>query len=296
MDDLNDYLYFAQVVDHGGFAAAGRALNLPKSTLSRRISQLEERLGVRLLQRSTRHFSVTDLGREFYQHCVAMQVEAECARDVIARHQGEPQGIVRMSCPITLLHYNIAELISQFMVRHPKIVVQLEATNRRVDVLAEGLDLALRVRFPPLENSNLVMRVLCESPQRLLASPDLLTRHPPIRQPEYLQGLPSMDWGTVGEHVWCLESVNGESRLIRHQPRLVTEDMTALRIAAMHGLGVVQLPTIIARQALDAGELCEVLPDWAPRSGIVHAVFPSRRGLLPSVRLLLDYLVANIRH
>lgn len=95
---------------------------------------------------------------------------------------------------------------------------------------------------------------------------------------------------------WCLESVNGESRLIRHQPRLVTEDMTALRIAAMHGLGVVQLPTIIARQALNAGELCEVLPDWAPRSGIVHAVFPSRRGLLPGVRLLLDYLVANIRH
>lgn len=295
MDDLNDYFYFVQVVDHGGFAAAGRAMNLPKSTLSRRINRLEERLGVRLLQRSTRHFSVTELGREFYQHCVAMQVEAECARDVVARHQGEPQGIIRMSCPITLLHYTVAELVSQFMVLYPKVTVQVEATNRRVDVLGEGLDLALRVRFPPLESSDLVMRVLRDSPQRLLASPALLARFPPVQSPDDLPGLPSLDWGPPRDHAWCLESETGQEQRVRHHPRLVTDDMTALRVAALHGLGVVQLPIIILRDVMASGQLVEVLPGWAPRSGIVHAVFPSRRGLLPSVRLLLDYLAEHIR-
>src|SRR3990167_10152577 len=159
MDDLNDLYYFAQVVEYGGFAPAGRALNLPKSKLSRRVSLLEERLGVRLLQRSPRHFSVTELGQEYYRHCLAMLVEAQAAQEVIERTRSEPQGIVRLSCPTPLLHYRIADLLSGFMLENPRVQVQLEATNRRVDVIAEGLDLALRVRFPPLENSDLVMRV-----------------------------------------------------------------------------------------------------------------------------------------
>ncbi len=192
MDDLNDLYYFAQVVDHGGFAPAGRALNLPKSKLSRRISLLEERLGVRLLQRSTRHFSVTELGQDYYRHCQAMLVEAQAAQEVIERTRSEPQGMVRMSCPTTLLHYRVADLLSGFMLENPRVQVQLEATNRRVDVIAEGLDLALRVRFPPLENSDLVMRVLVESPQRLVASPDFLKQFELPLLPADLSGLPSL--------------------------------------------------------------------------------------------------------
>jgi DNA-binding transcriptional LysR family regulator len=151
MQDLNDLYYFVSVVDHGGFAAAGRALGLQKSKLSRRILQMEERLGVRLLNRSSRRFSVTDTGRRFYDRCVAMLVEAEAAEQVIAQVRAEPRGVVRMSCTIGLLNFQFGALIAKFMVANPAVEVHLESTNRPVDVIAEGFDVAIRVRFPPLE-------------------------------------------------------------------------------------------------------------------------------------------------
>lgn len=294
MEDLNDLYYFAQVVEHGGFSPAGRALNMPKSKLSRRIALLEERLGVRLLQRSTRHFSVTETGQEYYRHCVAMLVEAEAAREVIERNRSEPQGIVRMSCPTALLRYRISDLLSRFMVEYPRVQIQLEATNRRVDLISEGLDLALRVRFPPLENSDLVMRVLVESPQRLVASPDLIKNLELPLNPADLSGLPSLDWGPPRDHAWCLDGPNGASAQVTHRPRFITDDMTALRQAALRGVGVVQLPHMVVDQDLLQGHLIDILPNWVPRSGIVHAVFPSRRGLIPSVRSLIDYLAEHI--
>ncbi|MNF39889.1 HTH-type transcriptional regulator DmlR [compost metagenome] len=294
MDDLNDLYYFAQVVEHGGFAAAGRALNMPKSKLSRRIALLEERLGVRLLQRSPRHFSVTELGQEYQRHCQAMLVEAQAAREAIERTRSQPQGLVRMSCPTTLLQYRVADLLSRFMLEYPKVQVQLEATNRRVDVLGEGLDLALRVRFPPLESSDLVMRVLADSPQRLVASPEFMQSRELPLLPADLSGLPSLDWGPPREHSWCLEGPAGATAEVRHRPRLISDDMSALRRAALYGVGVVQLPCMVVERDLAAGRLLDIIPHWAPRGGMVHAVFPSRRGLLPSVRSLIDFLAEQM--
>ncbi|WP_137889092.1 LysR family transcriptional regulator [Pseudomonas sp. 2FE] len=295
MDDLNDLYFYAQVVGHGGFAPAGRALNTPKSKLSRRIALLEERLSVRLIQRSTRRFSVTEIGQEYYRHCVAMLVEADAARAVIERTRSEPQGIVRMSCPTALLNFQVGEVVSRFMVENPRVQVHLEATDRHVDVIGEGLDIALRVRFPPLENSDLVMRVLRESPQRLVASPALVHSLNVPLVPADLAGLPSLDWGPANrDHAWCLEGPNGATALVPHTPRLVTDDMATLRQAALQGVGVVQLPYMVVINDLQQGTLLNIVPDWAPRSGIVHAVFPSRRGLLPSVRSLIDYLADEL--
>jgi len=292
--DLNDLYFFVQVVDHGGFAAAGRALGQPKSKLSRRISQLEERLGVRLLQRSTRHFSVTEMGQTFYQQCVAMLVQADSAFEVVERHRSEPQGVIRLSCPNTLLNYRIGPLLSRFMVKYPRVQIHLEATNRRVDVIAEGFDIALRVRFPPLENSDLVMRVLVESPQRLVASPELLASYPGELNPAELGHLPSMSWGLANDYAWCMEGPDGAQEQVSYAPRFVTEEMTALRQAALAGVGVVQLPLMVVDQDLAEGRLVNICPNWVPRPGIVHAVFPSRRGVLPSVRTLIDFLAENI--
>jgi DNA-binding transcriptional LysR family regulator len=294
VDDLNDLYYFAQVVEHGGFAAAGRALHTPKSKLSRRIALLEERLDVRLLQRSTRHFSVTEIGQEYHRHCLAMLIEAQAAREAIERTRSEPQGIVRMSCPTTLLQYRIGDLISRFMVLNPKVQVHLDATNRHVDVLGEGLDLALRVRFPPLENSDLVMRVLADSPQRLVASPELLKGRTLPLLPADLSGLPSLDWRQPGDHLWQLEGPNGAKAEVRHQPRLISDDMTTLLQAALRGVGLVQLPCMVVEQELAQGRLLDIMPQWVPRCGVVHALFPSRRGLLPSVRGLIDFLAEQL--
>ena len=150
------------------------------------------------------------------------------------------------------------------------------------------------MRFPPLEDSDLVVRKLADSPQRLVASP-LLCRHlPRPLVPADLATLPSLAWEpTQHQHEWQLEGPNGSSASIRHKPRFVTEDMVALRLAALRGVGVCQFPTFVVQEDIKAGALLDVLPDWRPQTGIIHAVFPSRRGLLPSVRELLDHLARS---
>ena len=289
MQDLNDLQFFAAVVDHGGFAPAGRALGMQKSKLSRRILSLEERLGVRLLNRSSRRFSVTEIGREFYERCRAVLVEAEAAEQIVAEVRAEPRGVVRMSCPTALLSFQFGDLVSRFMKQHPAVEVHLESTNRRVDVIAEGFDLAIRVRFPPLEPTDLVMRRLDESSQCLVAGPSLVAGG--ISSPADLRNLPSLDLGPARrDHAWQLHHADGQVATIPHAPRLVTDDMSVLRRAAIAGVGAVQLPTIFIWEDVRAGRLVHVVPDWRPRAGIVHAVFPSRRGLLPSVRVLVDFL------
>src|SRR5688572_12568615 len=206
MRDLNDLYFFVQVVDHNGFAAAARELGMPRSRLSRRIALLEERLGVRLIQRSTRSFAVTDVGTEFHRHCVAMLIEADAAEEAIARIRAAPKGIVRVSCPSSVLYFQVAEMAVRFMAQCPDVEVHLESTNRRVDVIREGFDMAIRVRFPPLEESDLVMKVLAESPQCLVASPRLLQGRTLPLLPADLSSLPSMAWGPPRSiYDWHLE-------------------------------------------------------------------------------------------
>ncbi|MCA7984719.1 LysR family transcriptional regulator [Burkholderia vietnamiensis] len=292
--DLNDLYYFVQVVEHGGFAPAGRALNMPKSKLSRRVALLKARLGMRLIQRSTRRFTVTDVGQTYYAHCRAMLVEADAADEAIALLHEEPRGIVRVSCPVALLDSLAGAMIAAFMVACPHVEIHLEATNRRVDVVGEGIDVAIRVRPPPLEDSDLALRVLAERGQCLVASPALLREHGAPAVPADLTRMPSLDHGLPqAAHVWRLRGPDQAHAEIHHQPRLVTGGMLALRAAAVAGVGVVQLPTMMVRDELARGELVNVLPDWAPRREIVHAVFASRRGLLPGVRALLDFLAAR---
>lgn len=294
MRDLNDLYYYVQVVEHGGFAPAGRALGVPKSKLSRRIALLEERLGVRLIQRSTRRFAVTEIGQTYYQHCKAMLVEADAAEEAIALTQAEPCGTVRMACPVALLDALVGVMLSDFMALYPRVQVHLEETNRRVDVVGEGMDLAIRVRPPPIDDSDLVMRVLGERDQCLVASPRLLDKTGVPQHPADLAGLPSLGLGRPqNDHVWALHGPDGAQASIHHQPRFITQGMFALRTAAVAGVGVVQLPRMMIGSHCARGELVEVLPGWAPRREIIHAVFASRRGLLPSVRALLDFLAAQ---
>lgn len=294
VQDLNDLYLFAQVIEHGGFAAAGRAVGIPKSKLSRRVGELEARLGVRLIQRSTRRFAVTEIGQEYYRHCVAMLVEAEAAQEVIDRTRSEPQGTVRVSCPPALVCFQIGDMITRFMATNPRVTVHLESTNRRIDLIADGIDVAIRVRFPPIEETDHVMRVLGRSEQRLVASPGCLgqLKGPPV--PASLGELPSAGFGPAHrEHVWQLAGPEGATAAVPYTPRLITDDIAQLRSAALLGVGIVQLPTMVVDKDVEAGTLVDILPDWRPRAGVVHAVFPSRRGLLPAVRSLIDHLVAE---
>ena len=296
MQDLNELVYYARVVEHGGFSAAGRALGIPKSKLSRRIAALEERLGVRLIQRSTRRFTVTDSGHTYYERCKAMLVEAEAAQEAVEVVHAEPCGTVRLTCPVALLHAHVGAMLADFLARYPRVTLHLEATNRRVDPIGEGIDLALRVRPPPLEDSDLVLRVLAERHQCLVASPALLARQGQPQVPADVADWPSLALGPPQqEHRWLLFGTDGARAVVPHTPRLVTGDMMALRAAAVAGVGVVQLPQMLVRAELVRGALIRVLAEWSPRREIIHAVYPSRRGLLSSVRALIDDLAQRFQ-
>ena len=289
--DLNNLYYFAQVIEHGGFAAAGRALRIPKSKLSRRIAELEACLGVQLLQRSTRRLALTEIGRVYFGHCKAMLVEAEAANEAVALVHSEPRGVVRVTCPVALLAVRMGEMFANFLLKYPRVELHLEETNRRVDVIGEGIDLAVRVRPLPLEDSGLVLRILSDRGQCLVASPALLQRLGKPLGPSDLTRFPSMDLGQPQlEHTWRLYGPEGAEAEVRHHPRYITRAMMALRSAAVAGVGVVQLPRMMMTEQLASGELVSVLPNWEPRREVIHCVYASRRGQLPAVRALIDYL------
>ena len=297
MPDLNDLFYFAQVVENGGFAPAGRVLGLPKSKLSRRIALLEERLGVRLIHRTTRQFSVTDIGQTYYEHCKAMLVEADAAQDSVEAVRAEPRGVIRMACPITLLHVHVGRMLSNFLAEYPLVTLQLEATNRSVDLVGESMDLAIRVRPPPLPDSDLVLSVLADRGQCLVAAPALADRFGMPSSPAELNAWPSLGLGQLhNAQTWTLTGPEGARVSLTHNPRYVTSDMVALRQAAITGIGVVQLPMLMVQEQLRSGALIRVLPQWLPQREIIHAVYPHRRGLLPAVRTLLDFLGQEFRN
>ena len=238
--------------------------------------------------------TVTEIGQEFYRHCVAMLVEAGAAQEAIERSRSGPQGLLRVSAPPALVCFEVGPMIARYMAANPRVTVELELTSRRVDIIGEGVDVALRVRFPPLEPTDLVMRTLGESAQHIVASPDLVRGRTLPLVPADLGALPSLDLAPVlAKHVWELYGPDGASVRVTHKPRLVTDDMAQLLHAALAGVGVVKLPSMVADEPIASGRLVNVTPGWTPRGGIVHAVFPTRRGLLPSVRSFIDFLAAE---
>lgn len=293
MNDLNDLYYFVRVVDHGGFTAAARATNIQKSKLSRRVQQLEERLGVRLVNRSTRQFRVTDIGQEYYERCVAMLAEAEVADRVVAEFRSETKGHIRMNCPAALIHYGFGPLLARFLAENPGVRITLESTNRQVDVIGGGFDVVIRARFQPFETTDLITRKLDTIALCLVAAPDLLDGRS-ILSPADLAGLPSIALALPqrDDH-WRLEREDGQTADVSFVPRFIADDVAALRDAALAGVGVVQLPAMMVQNDLDQGRLVHALPGWTPLALSVHAVFPSRKGVPPSVRALLDFLAAE---
>lgn len=285
--DLNDLAYFAEVVTHGGFAAAGRALREPKSKLSRRIAGLEDRLGLRLIERSSRRFRVTDTGQAFYERCRAMLAEAEQAEALVVQAQAEPHGRVRFSCPTGMIE-PISSLIAGFLARYPKVRLHLVATDRAVDLIEERIDLALRVRTALTSDAALTMRSLGQSTRILVASPQLASRIGDVTALATMPGLSTND--AADDLAWHLETDDGRSHVQRGEARLGCSDMAAVRRAAVEGLGVALLPDHVCSTALAAGHLVHVLPAWRGQRGIVHLVFTTRRGLAPAVRALIDHL------
>jgi DNA-binding transcriptional LysR family regulator len=295
MQDLNDLYYFAMVVDHGGFAAAERALGIPKSRLSRRISQLESDLGVRLLQRSTRRFAVTDVGQGVYRHAQTMLAEAQAAREVVDRLSAQPRGVVRVSVPVSLAQQEIPALLPDFLALYPEVRVQLLVSNRRFDLINEGVDVALRVRTKLEDDGSLVMRTFGPIQSLVVASPKYLDGMGRPKTPADLADHVTLNMSEEDHSQrWHLHGPGGVVETVELRPRVTGFDFPLLRSLARRGVGITLLPENLCAELVHRGELEVVLPEWRLPEGICHAVFASRRGLLPAVRVFIDFLAERL--
>ena len=296
MIDFNDMVFFAEVVDRGGFAAAGRSLGVPKSKLSRRVADLEARLGVRLLQRTTRKLSLTEAGELYHRHCVAMREQAEAADEAVARVLGEPRGTVRVSCPVTLAQTTFGPLLPRFLAAHPQVRVEMLVTNRVIDLVQEGVDVALRVRASLDDSGSLVVKQLGPTHAVLVATPQLLQRFGEPATPDELRHLPTVAMSAAdGRASWRLVGPAGEAFELQHRPVYTADDLLVLKMAVMQGTGMGMLPDYMCTEELRRGLLVPVLRGWSPPEAKVLAVFPSRRGMVPAVRRFLDFLGENVR-
>ena len=276
MQDLNDLYYFAKVVEAGGFAAAGRLLGIPKSRLSRRIAELEERLGARLLQRTTRQLTLTAVGERYLRHCQAMLLEAEMADEAVASMSSEPRGRLRVSCPVGMAQH----------------ILPLEMTlvNRRVDLVAEGIDVALRVRELGDEDPLLVTKRLRQAQTLLVASPDFM-RGRQVDNLDDLKQLPVLGALEADRmvHLRLLDPQGNAEDLVM-EARLGIDDFIVRKASALKGLGFTVLPMMYCEEELASGQLVQLLPQWSLPGGWLQAVYPHRRGVLPAIRAWIDYL------
>lgn len=290
MQDLNDIYYFVQVVELGSFTAASKALGVAKSQLSFRVARLEDNLGVRLIQRTTRRSHVTDIGQRYYEQCRTVLAAAVQAQNVIDDAQAAPRGRLHVACPVMFAQLLLAPVLVGYLQRHAEVQIDLHICHHLVDVVADGYDIAFRVR-PSVKDSSLVARSFGMDPQMLVASPGLIERLGSLQQPAELARAPSVGvMPADGRHFWSLLGPNGKQQHIEHHPKLVSDDLQVLYQAVISGIGIAQLPRFICTRPIAEGKLVPLLPDWTPAAGNVHAVYPSRHGHTPALRSFLDYV------
>lgn len=296
ISSFDDFYYFYLVVKHGGFSAASEAENISKSKLSRRIIDLENKFNVSLIQRTTRHFKVTDLGQEFYEECCKVIAQVECAENVLLKQKSEPQGLVKVSCPPLMMHFQIRKILNQFLKTYPKVEISLELTSRRVDILHDDIDLAIRTNFEPNEDSNLIVRDVIKTDHCLVASPELLQGRI-IQHYSELQEFPSISLGTQKQnYIWHLCNIrNGKSVDIPYQPRIKSNDLAGVYYAVMDGLGIADLPFLTVESEIRKGTLVHILPDWKSNIGMLQLVYVSRKGQRLVVEKLIETLIEELR-
>jgi len=293
MRNLNDYYFFVQVVEQGGFAQAARHTGAPKSTLAKRVAALEADLGVRLIQRTSRRFTVTELGQQFYRHAAAMLIEADAAEDVVKGRLAEPSGTVRITASVPTAQTILATALVELAEAHPKIRVSLHVTDRFVDMVQEGFDIAVRNHFAPLPDSGLVQRRVASDPVCLVASPAYLAARGMPQQPQELErhaGLAS----SMSGGPWRLENDHGNIVEVALVPRMHADESTVLLRAAQQGLGIACLPQRLCSEAITAGQVVRVLPEWRAGTVTTTLLMPHRRGQLPAVRLVADAIAQPV--
>lgn len=295
MIDLNDYYYFVHVVEKQGFTSAATALNMPKSRLSRHVSKLEERLDIKLIQRTSRQFNVTETGQVFYQHARSVLDEMEAAEAAIESRKSTLSGHVSISCSLGIAYYAIKDIVINFLQEHPNVEISQQVTNENIDLVATGMDLAIRGHLQSLPDSSIIQRSLSTFSWYLFASPDYLAKAGTPKTPEGLRNKQSLKLGwqpSAGQ--WTLQNKEGVKTIVSHSPQFCSDDMGTLKAAALDGLGIVSLPAYTCRQEILNGTLVRVLPNWISGKAQLSLMMPSRRTQSPSATALGAYLLEKV--
>jgi len=284
--DLNEILVFARVVQAGGFTAAAKELGMPKSTVSRKVTELEERLKSRLLQRTTRKLSLTDAGRTYYDYAARIAAELEAAERAVSSLQAKPQGLLRVTAPVNVAF--LSPIISDYLKRYPDVRLDLFCTARSVDLVEERFDLAIRAGA--LADSSLIAKSLGNARWFLVAAPGYLKKQGRPRSPEDLKARACLLFG--GARSSMRLAFKGETRMaeLELEPRLLTGDMDVLFGAVAAGLGIGVLPAFLCVEALRSGQMERVLRDWELPAVPMQVVYPTTRHLSPKVKTFVDHL------
>ncbi|MEK8022262.1 MAG: LysR family transcriptional regulator [Candidatus Hydrogenedentota bacterium] len=279
---------FVAVVDAGGFSRAARALSVPKSFVSRKVALLEEHLGVRLLNRTTRSLSLTDAGREFHEQAARVVASAEEAERTVTGMRETPSGLLRITAPVEFGIEYLGPVATGFMARYPEVRLDLALTDRTVDLVEEGVDLAIRATS--LADSSLIARPLGKARFILVASPKYLAARGVPKRPSDLTAHDAIVYGTVtAKPTWILEN-KGRKVRVPIKPRQTSTVLALAREAALAGLGIAFLPSFLCVAEIRRKSLVPILERFLPAERAIHVVYPARRHLAAKTRAFLDYL------
>jgi DNA-binding transcriptional LysR family regulator len=288
LDSLSGMAVFAKVVEARSFTAAAAELGMSKSAVSKQISRLEDRLGARLLNRTTRRLSLTETGAAFYDRCARVVAEAQEAELAVTNLQSEPRGTLRVNAPMSFGHLHIAPAIPDFLTRYPEVRVDMTMNDRFVDLIDEGFDIAIRIAR--LTDSSLIARRLAPDRRVLCGAPAYFAKHGEPRTPDDLAAHNCLSYAYVSDaDQW--QFIDGEgTRAVSVRGNLRANNGDAIRQALLAGLGVAVLPAFIVGPDVQAGRLKEVLSDYLPNRASVYAVYPHSRHLSAKVRVFVDFL------
>lgn len=293
MDKLTSLRAFAKVVELGSFAEAGRTLRLSRSAVSKYVAELEQDLGVQLLQRTTRHVSPTENGQAYFERTLGILADLEAADQAVAQLQSTPRGLLRINAPMSFGTIKLGPLIAEFMARYPDLQVQLVLTDEQVDPVQAGVDVTLRIA--ELETSSLIARKLTDIDRVICASPDYFKAKGRPGEPDDLRRHDCLTYGFLSTgNQWKLTGPDGDHWIAPHWT-LCANNAEVLRDAAVKGRGIAILPVFIVEPQLKSGALLTVLDDYRAPPLTLYAVYPPTRHLSVKVRLFIDFLVGRLR-
>ncbi|WP_208457787.1 LysR family transcriptional regulator [Burkholderia sp. BCC0405] len=289
--DLNQLLVFVRVIQAGTLSEAARRLDLPKSTVSRKVVELEERIGERLIQRTTRKLNLTDAGRVLFERLAPAICDVDEAERSVAGMRGTPRGVLRVAAPMSFR--KLGAIVAEYLVRNPDVAVEMVCSDRRVDLVAERFDVAIRAGA--LVDSALVARSLRKAKRMLVVAPEYSNRYGIPKTPDELTSHACVAFsGGAAPYVWTMES-RGKRAEVRIRPRLMVNDMKIAREATLAGIGIACLPQAYCADDIRDKRLLHVLVDWSFAEIPVYALYPTRRHLSPKVVAFVDLLVERYR-